>query len=439
MAGEPSAESAKAGAPVRESPKVRTLSCPQCGAPLTVRGLLQTESIACGACGSVIDLTDESLQVISTFQAKTKIRPLIPLGTRGKLLGDPFEVIGFMRRRVRVEGVDYEWSEYLLFNPYKGFRWLSEYNGHWTFIRTLMERPEGVTTPTYLNRTFRHFQSSRAEVTYVLGEFFWRVQAGETARVDDYISPPYLLSRESSEKEIVWSLGQYIDPEVLRAAFALQTPLPPRIGVYSCQPAPLGAKAGAVYRLFGRFLVAALAIQLLVIGMSRNKLVYQNEFDYRPSTGEKSFVTDVFDVAGHTSNVVVRSHADVSNDWLYLNLALIEADSGEAYDFGREISYYFGRDSDGSWTEGRQDDSAVLPAIPAGRYYLRIEPENAGSAVRYSIRVYRDVPRWSFFLLAVFGLLLIPAWVFWRQRYFEIQRWADSDHPIITHSSGDDD
>ena len=419
------------------APKVRTLSCPSCGAPLTVRGLLQTESIACGACGSVLDLTDESLQVISTFQAKTRIHPAIALGTRGTLLGDRLEVIGFMRRCVTVEGVNYEWSEYLLFNPYKGFRWLAEYNGHWTFIRTLTERPIGLPAPRYLNRVFRHFQTSTARVTYVLGEFFWRVQVGESARVEDYISPPYVLSRESSEKEIVWSLGQYIDPDAIRSAFQPKTPLPTRVGVYSCQPPPYGVTASAVYRELGWLLLAAFAIQLLIVAFSQNRLVYRGDFSYPPLPGEKSFVTEVFEVPGHTSNLEVRSHADVSNGWLYLAMALINDETGQAYDFGREISYYFGSDSDGSWSEGGQDDQAVLPAVPAGRYYLRVEPE--GSPAHYSIRVVRDVPRWSFFWLAFLALLVVPGWLFWRQRYFEIQRWAESDHPMITSSSSDDD
>src|SRR5437763_9614079 len=97
-----------------KAPKVRTLTCPSCGAPLTVRGLRQTESVACGACGSVLDLTDENLQVISNIQSKLPIEPLIPLGTRGTLLGETLEVIGYMRRKVTVEGLDYEWGEYLL-------------------------------------------------------------------------------------------------------------------------------------------------------------------------------------------------------------------------------------------------------------------------------------------------------------------------------------
>ena len=34
---------------------------------------------------------------------------------------------------------------------------------------------------------------------------------------------------------------------------------------------------------------------------------------------------------------------------------------------------------------------------------------------------------------------VIPSWLFWRQSYFEIQRWSESDHPIITTGSDDDD
>lgn len=47
-----------------------------------------------------------------------------------------------MRRRVRYYGVDYEWSETLLWNPYHGYRWLLEYGGHFTLIENCAERPE---------------------------------------------------------------------------------------------------------------------------------------------------------------------------------------------------------------------------------------------------------------------------------------------------------
>src|ERR1044071_6156153 len=214
----------------KEVPKVRTLSCPSCGAPLTVRGLLQTESIGCGACGAILDLTDENLQVISTFQTKTTLQPLIPLGTRGKFLGDLLEVIGYMRRKVTVEGVDYEWSEYLLFNPFKGFRWLSEYNGHWNLIKTTTNMPKPLGSSdtdsvSYLGETFRHFQSAYARVTYIVGEFYWKAQVGEGCAVTDYVSPPLILSKEVTDLEIIWSVGEYIEPQTVSSAFQLTEPL----------------------------------------------------------------------------------------------------------------------------------------------------------------------------------------------------------------------
>src|SRR5204863_411695 len=77
------------------------------------------------------------------------------------------------------------------------------------------------------------------------------------------------------------------------------------------------------------------------------------------TSGAAAFVTDVFDMPGRTANVVVRTDADVSNSWIYLGFALISEETGNAFDFGREVSYYFGRDSDGAWSEGKRSDEAT--------------------------------------------------------------------------------
>ncbi len=437
MAGEApaSAQAPDAG----EGRKVRSLQCPGCGAPLTVRGMLQTEAIACEACGSVIDLSDENLRVLSTFEIRARVKPLIPLGTRGTLLGDLLEVIGFLRRKVTVEGVDYEWGEYLLFNPYKGFRWLTEYNGHWTYVRSMLDRPEGAgSTLGYMGRTFQHFQTSAARVSYVIGEFFWRVEVGEQAHVDDYVAAPYVISCERTPGELNWSLGQYIDPDVLRSAFGLKSALPARMGVFGCQPSPYGGSPPRVYGLPGWLVPAPFLLQLPPFLFPPNREVFRQTFSYLPATLEKSFVTEPFEIGGHTSNVVVHSEADVSNNWIYLSFALINDETGQAYDFGREISYYFGVDGGESWSEGGRDDDAVLPAVPAGRYYLRIEPDGPASA-QYTVKVTRDVPRKLYLFFALLALAIGPALVAWRQWSFEVKRWSESDHPMWTPSSSDDD
>jgi len=118
----------------------------------------------------------------------------------------------------------------------------------------------------------------------------------------------------------------------------------------------------------------------------------------------------------------------LNNNWLHLHLTLIP-EEGAAYDFGREISYYQGVDEGERWSEGSLSDEAVLPAVPAGKYYLRIEPESSAPRVDYTIQIYRDVPQWSIFGLALGALCFLPLLLKWRSRRFEAARWAESDPP----------
>ena len=349
------------------APKIKTFHCPGCGGPLTIRGMEQTESIACGSCGSVIDITDENFRIIATFQSKIKVQPLIPLGSRGKLRGEIFEVIGYMRRAITVEGVDYEWSEYLLFNPYKGFRWLSEYNGHWNYIKTTTNIPKRQSggAYNYLGQSFLHFQTAEARVSYVLGEFYWRVQVGEICEVADFVSPPLILSMERSETEVTWSIGEYIEPETLWEAFQLKTSIPPKIGIALNQPSKLVGLSPQLWKWWGVFFLVALLLQAIFLLLSANKLIFQDAFAFHLADKEKARITSVFELTGRPSNVVIRSKATVDNSWIYLNLALINEETGNGYDFGREISYYHGRDGGESWSEGSASDEAVLPSVPA--------------------------------------------------------------------------
>ena len=100
---------------------------------------------------------------------------------------------------------------------------------------------------------------------------------------------------------------------------------------------------------------------------------------HHPRPGEPSFVTKVFEVQGRTSNLELTINTNLINDWAYFNLALINEATGDAFDFGREVSYYTGSDSDGAWSEGgRSSTRRFLMCLP-GRYYLRVEPEMEGS------------------------------------------------------------
>src|SRR5882762_5745271 len=195
-------------------PKVKALICPNCGGTVELRGFGRAVNATCIQCLSILDCTTPSLQVIQEFQGRERVMPTIPLGVRGKIKGDVYEVIGFQVREMMADGVAYDWNEYVLFNPFKGFKYLSEYNGHWNVVSMLKTLPDVGTSgsrpvATLLGEKYKHFQHYEASTVYVLGEFPWQVRRGETAVLDDFISPPRLLSREQTSQEVTWSIGEY--------------------------------------------------------------------------------------------------------------------------------------------------------------------------------------------------------------------------------------
>jgi len=106
--------------------KARGFNCRNCGAPVTLRGLSWTQTVTCPSCDAIQDPEDPNLLVLQEAERRQRVRPLIPLGTRGTIGGRQVEVIGFQYRTIEVDGETYGWSEYLLFNPYHGFRYLSD-------------------------------------------------------------------------------------------------------------------------------------------------------------------------------------------------------------------------------------------------------------------------------------------------------------------------
>lgn len=428
------------GTPPSE-PQVQTLACPSCGAPLTVRSMGRAVTIVCGHCHSVLDAKDQ-LSVLERFAAATsKDTPLIPLGSRGKWRGAVYEAIGFQVRSMEADGIVYSWREYLLFSPYKGYRYLTEYNGHWNDCSVVTALPEAQgTSAKYLGKTYKHFQTCTARTTFALGEFPWQVKVDDAIRVTDYVAPPYVLSSETTGSETTWTLGEYVHGADIWKAFGLPGAAPKPVGVYENQPSGLRDSASRIWIAFLGLATALFVIFTLNQIFSQQERVFQEYYRFSASGTEASFVTPEFELKGRTSSVEVRTDADLSNQWIYLNYALIDEDTGQAYDFGREVSYYTGVDSDGRWTEGSRHDSAVLPSIPPGRYYLRIEPESDANLglLGYTVTVTRDVPVTEIYLLA-FAALLLPALLFsWRSHNFEQMRWAESDQPKSIGGGGDE-
>ncbi|KQW68897.1 DUF4178 domain-containing protein [Methylibium sp. Root1272] len=222
--------------------KGRTLACPSCGASLAVQ-LDSTQSIACPQCHAVVDLGAPGAQGagadLKHYAQDTPGvaggEPLIPLGRSGTLtLGAggplPWQVVGYVERCTLPEAGDDEqsfWREYLLYNRQAGFAFLVDAEDGWSWVRPLTGAPQvSGATARWQGDSYRELYRYSGQITYVLGEFYWRLARGERTRNTDYRGPGgKQLNREETgeggDAEVTWSAGAALDADVLLKAFKL--------------------------------------------------------------------------------------------------------------------------------------------------------------------------------------------------------------------------
>jgi hypothetical protein len=395
-----------------------------------------------------LDASDPNLSLLQRQEKRMTVKPLIPMGTRGTWFGAPWEIIGFQVVTITVDDTDYSWSEYVAFNPYRGFLYLSEYQGHWNVIEKLHRRPDDTATDggrpaaVFDGRTYKHFQTAVARTTYALGEFPWELRVGYKITARDYVSPPYILSAEGSKYEVTWSKGTYTPSKVIANAFGLGKSLPSPVGVFANQPNPYVASAGKIFRWYGLFVLALVIVLFGNMALSRGAEVYRNDFTFVHGADEQAaFVTPAFELTGRPSNVALDINTQLNNDWVYFTFTLINESTGEIREAGKQVSFYSGVDSDGKWTEGSKKGSVYYASVPAGRYFLRVAPEGgepATPSAAYTLQVRRDVPHYGFYILA-FVALTLPALFSWvPSSTFESRRWAESDYAASSDEEDDE-
>lgn len=417
--------------------KARAFSCPSCGAPLSVSHD-NIETVGCGSCGAVLDTTHATVALLAKASAAVR-QPPLPLGTQGTLRGDKVEVIGYMKRCMTADGVEYCWDEYVCLGADARPVWLTQYDGHWNLARVVNRAVRAVGNVRYENEDYKHFQGYEARVQYVIGEFPWRVKIDEAARVDDYVSPPRMLSREQTGSEETWTLAEYVEPAEIAAAFGLD--LPKTVGIYANQPNPHESRHRAMCGFFWKLALAGLAVHLLLLILGPGGTLFKQQLTFDPHDDEPK-LTREFKLASDGSRLEIAHHTGITNNWLGLNMTLVNTNTGQAWQESREIARYEGVDGGESWSEGSRDDEIVFGDLPAGTYVLAIDHDmdEKSGPLQAELSVARAGPRWSSLILLLLALAPFPIWTRIRRGSFEVKRWAESDHPIVTSSDdGDDD
>lgn len=446
----------------REARRVAStqLNCTQCGGPLSLRAPDQSLRVTCPNCGALLDVSQGRLEFMQALQPpKTPL--VIPMGSVGELEGAKQMAIGFMVRSVEYEGVRYYWEEYLLYSSQLGFRWLVQSDDNWSYVQAV---PPGDVmhksgafggkgdTVQYQGESYKLYQDAIARVEYVIGEFFWKVECGETTRSADYIHPPRMLSMEATlmpvaaeaapelapkkkakkvrsvqTGEINWSLGTYMKRAEVEKAFGISG-LPRASKIAPNQPF-LHKK---VYKYWGLLLAATFLLGLVINATGPRRKVYEHTFAFQPvanSEGTQSVFSEPFQLSGR-QNIRVTARANVDNTWVYVEGDLISDATGDVQTFSLPVEYYHGVDDGESWSEGSQSPSTHLSALPAGQYVLRLEAqwERWQQPVSLSVRIDQGVPRVLHWFLAMIFISIMPILVAFHQFSFERRRWADSDY-----------
>jgi hypothetical protein len=279
---------------------------------------------------------------------------------------------------------------------------------------------------------YRIYNRGEAVVQYVMGEFYWRIKVKDKSHVADYVAPPYSLSMESNGGDIVWSQGVYVDAEAVRDAFIPGGYIPMAIGIAPNQPSPFAENWKSIFLPMIMFTVALVIFHCISLNAATSQVIYERTVRAEPGDRGQPVIADPIEVPGDSGNLEILAYAPVSNDWVELNVSLVNAATSESDDLTEAIEYYYGWDSDGRWREGGQTTSSLLSAVKGGKYRLLVEPY-AGAFQRYqpvdiTVQVIRNVPVWSNFWVAMLLLFAYPLYVLIGRSYFETQRWANSDY-----------
>jgi hypothetical protein len=346
---------------------VRAITCPNCGGTVEVRAAGTTVSLICGHCGSTLDATSPDIQVIARANQALH-QPDIPLGARGVLRGLTWEVVGYMER----EDDEVEWSEYLLFNPYEGYAFLVDDGRRFSLGRLLDRLPvaQGATMVADGQRFVSAGESYEVRVTFVVGEFYWRVAIGDTVMETDFTAQGGMLCAEDEDGERTWTRLAMLDWGEAEAALGIAARRPD-----SGPPSPM---EGSPYRqrLKEAWVIGLISVGILfvltVAGAGRTTLATAN-VDVPLDGGEKTIVLHNVDLAGARNLVSIDAQAPtLDNEWVDIDYSLNDQKTQEGPDAYALAEYYEGSDSDGRWTEGNRNPDISLSSMPAGRYDLSV-------------------------------------------------------------------
>jgi hypothetical protein len=418
------------------------IRCTSCGKPYEGARVETTKMVVCAACGTALRLDEAKHKVVGKNVGKKPAFSL-EIGAPVTLEGAKYEVMGRLFYVEVEEGIQYGSYEYVLYNPQQGYLWLSEEDGHFTISKVMHARvavppiPIAKMAVRVGSETFKIYETGHMTLKWVDGALPWTATVGEKTRYTHMIKPPEYVDQEITGKEVELFRGRYVDQSEMLAALPKGSKHPTPRGVYSCQPYIPSAWIKGTGIIGWAFIVINVALLLWSLSASKATAVLKESVTAAQYTQEH--MTAPFKVTHDGDILKLSGWAPVDNSWLSLDFGLVDADDRVLAEMYDEASYYHGRDSEGSWTEGSKSFSSYFRVDKAGTYRLLVHGKGGSGATGPSknenvnlILTSGNTVSWYFIIpliLAVLVVLLEPV-LKWS---FEARRWS----PVT--GSGDDD
>ena len=477
---------------LRAFPSSKQLDCPHCHKPVVLYDPDGSEYVVCESCNSYCRVINHDHLQVQQSISPIKYEHVIEIGNQGTLKGETYKMIAYMEKEEA--GTQYEWREYMLYSYTKGYAFLAEYNGHWSFIAGIQHYPELANAisqdsiATLDDVDYREYNRYTPVITALKGEFDWDAYA-EKISAREFVAPPYMLVREKNkqnEKIIDWYLGEYIEPKDIQAGFNVPADKFPEIAdIGAIQPNPYKKRWQQTLRISVVALVLVVVVQIFFAITRQNQFIMSkpvpillpplplpktdtakhdntkrdttkrdtarhdsstnlatNTYIPPSANGTYEFLpqrTSSFTIADGPAPVNVALSANVDNNWFESTVELVSDKDNQTWDVTEEIEYYHGYDDGDSWSEGSTSNSVVIDDVPAGRYHLNIYPYAGVQALDdVSITVTANVILWQNLLITVLLLCLVPLCFWYFQRRYEVNRWMNSDFSPYKKTTSDD-
>ncbi|MEW2918428.1 DUF4178 domain-containing protein [Ruegeria sp. ANG10] len=419
------------------SPELTSINCTSCGAGLDVFGGGRVMVQICEFCGSELDAQD-NYKVLRKFNDLERPHTPFSIGMRGTLYDVEFVIIGLIQHTERWAGRIFTWIDHQLYSPTHGYAWLTLENDHLVFSRRYRgggwisehwvetaDHPPIVRTS---QGTYRYYETTHSEITFVEGEFTWRPKMGERTVTVTAMSDTAMLgfSQTGNEREAYRSI--YVFKAEAEAAFGVALDLGP-YRVHPLQPFVEGRN----YRFLRRTSLIFATICLVmaaVFHLSSGPAVLQNQIvELNAETVEVKFPLEA-----DGKLAAIKVTGNVNNSWAYLEMELLDPENQPVFGAGRTIETYSGRDADGSWSEGSPFTRLRFRPEISGTYTLALtvaEQNTWGRSGQYVSRLWVDVRsgvssgKWLALLGGVFGALLMIQ--VGRKALHQRARWFGSD------------